>query len=330
MRSPEFWTGRSPAARIAATALSPLGYLYGATVAIKGAQANPYRSSAKVICVGNLTTGGTGKTPVVRAIAERLIAKGLRVFLLSRGYGGRLTGPVLVDPTQHSAAEVGDEPLMLAATAPAIVARHRAEGARLAENHQADVILMDDGHQNFSLAKDLSLVVIDSAEGFGNGRVLPAGPLREPVKQGLARADGVILMGPHNFSLPHFGSSVLRARIVPQHEGQFAGLRVVAFAGIGQPQKFFATLNAAGAEVIEAFPFADHHRYREHEIHAMRDKALLANATLVTTEKDYVRLPTALRNDINLLRVSAMFDDLAELTRLLDSIVQAPAVPALS
>jgi tetraacyldisaccharide 4'-kinase len=330
MRSPEFWAGRSPAARIAAAALSPLGYLYGAMVAIKAARASPYRSPAKVICVGNLTTGGTGKTPVVRAIAERLIGRGLRVFVLSRGYGGLLTGPVLVNPTEHSAADVGDEPIMLAATAPVIVARQRAEGAKLGESHQADVILMDDGHQNFSLAKDISLVVIDSAEGLGNGRALPAGPLREPVKQGLARADGVVLMGPHNFSLPRFSGPVLRARLVPQNQGQFAGQRVVAFAGIGQPEKFFATLKTAGAQMIAAFPFADHHRYRENEIHALRDKARTANAILVTTEKDYVRLSPPLRSEINFLTISAMFDDVPELTRLLDSVVPEPAIPAPS
>ena len=313
-----------------AAALSPLGYLYGTTVALKAARASPYRSSAKVICVGNLTAGGAGKTPVVRAITEQLIARGLRVFVLSRGYGGRLTGPVLVNPTEHSAADVGDEAIMLAATAAVVVARRRAEGAKLAESHRADVILMDDGHQNFSVAKDLSLVVIDSAEGFGNGRMLPAGPLREPIKQGLARADAVVLIGGHNFVLPHVGGPVLRARLVPPNEGQFAGLRVVAFAGIGQPRKFFSTLKAVGAQVIEAFPFADHHRYREHEIHAMHDRARAANATLVTTEKDYVRLSPALRSDINLLPVSAMFDDLAELTRLLDSVVPEPTVPASS
>jgi tetraacyldisaccharide 4'-kinase len=219
---------------------------------------------------------------------------------------------------------------MLAGIAPVIVARQRAEGAKLAENRQAEVILMDDGHQNFSVAKDLSLVVVDSAEGFGNGRVLPAGPLREPAKQGLARADGVILMGHRTLALPHFSRPVLRARLVPQHEGQFAGLRVVAFAGIGQPQKFFATLSTAGARVIEVFPFADHHEYREREIGAMHDKARSANATLVTTEKDYVRLSPALRSDIAFLPVSAMFEDIPELSRLLDPVVPEPVVPALS
>jgi len=330
MRAPEFWEGRSSAARMAAAALAPLGWLYGATVAYAAARARPYRPSARVICVGNLTAGGTGKTPIVRAIAEQLVTKGLRVFILSRGYSGRLAGPLLVSLTEHSATDVGDEPIMLAATAPVIFARDRAAGAKLAETHRADVILMDDGHQNFSVAKDLSLVVVDSAEGFGNGHMLPAGPLREPVKQGLARADGLILMGHHSLALPHFSGPVLRTRLAPQWEAQFAGMRVVAFAGIGKPSKLFATLKAAGAEVLQALPFPDHHQYREREIRTLHDKARAANATLVTTEKDYMRLAPGLRSDVSFLPVRAMFDDATELARLLDSVVQMPAVPTLS
>jgi tetraacyldisaccharide 4'-kinase len=313
MRTPDFWRGHDHTARLARAALSPLAWAYGASVAWKAAHAKPYRSRAKVICVGNLTAGGTGKTPIAIAIADLLRARGCHPFILTRGYGGRERGPLLVDAARHTAATVGDEALMMANANPVIVSRNRAAGARLAEKQGADVIVMDDGHQNFSLAKDLSLVVVDAATGFGNGRVLPAGPLREPAAQGLARADAVIVVGD--------ARPVLSARIVPEDTLGLAGQPVVAFAGIGRPEKFFESLRALGANLAKTRSFPDHHPYSAAEIASLKASALAAAALLVTTEKDYARLTPAERDGISTLPVRAAFDDEAAITTLLDTAV---------
>jgi tetraacyldisaccharide 4'-kinase len=319
MRAPEFWSGHDNMARLAIAVLSPIGHLYGATVAYKAAHAKPYRSSAKVICVGNLTAGGTGKTPLAIAIARIMIERGRRTFILTRGYGGRMRGPTLIDPQGDLASETGDEALVLAAAAPTILARDRAAGAKLAEAEGADIIVMDDGHQNFSLHKDLSLVVVDSDEGFGNGRMLPAGPLREPVPQGLERADAVVLVQ-HEMPLPDFAKPVLHALFVPVDVLGLAGKRAIAFAGIGRPEKFFRTLSAIGAVPVETCGFPDHHVYSASELAFLRAKARGADAMLVTTEKDYVRIAPGHREDIHYLPVRAAFTDPAALNSLLDRV----------
>src|SRR5215467_2330961 len=195
MRPPDFWNQTDLLSRLSVAVLAPAGQLYGASVAWRARFASPLRTKAKVVCVGNLTAGGTGKTPVAITIATELRASGFNVWCLSRGYGGRLRGPVVVDIAHHSASETGDEPLLLARAAPTVVSRDRRAGALLAQQRGAEIIVMDDGHQNFDLAKDLSLVVVDARTPFGNGRMLPAGPLREPVEQGLGRADAVVLVG---------------------------------------------------------------------------------------------------------------------------------------
>jgi tetraacyldisaccharide 4'-kinase len=315
MRPPEFWSRDSLSARLTARALAPIGYLYGASVAWKFRRQEPYRSRAKVVCVGNLTAGGSGKTPIAIAVAQLLQAKGLAVVFLSRGYGRHSSGVLRVDAQNHNALAVGDEPLLLTRIAPTVVAGDRAEGARLAERCGAEVIVMDDGHQNFSLTKDLSLVVVDGDTGFGNGGVIPAGPLREPVQQGLERTDAVIVSGVGMPSLSGFTGPLLRARIVPDR--RLDGQRVIAFAGIGHPNKFFAALSAQGAELLEARTFADHHQYSTGEIAALRDRARGLGARLITTEKDYVRLSAADRSDINVLPVHAVFDDQPALEQLL-------------
>ncbi|HTT96453.1 MAG TPA: tetraacyldisaccharide 4'-kinase [Rhizomicrobium sp.] len=298
--------------------LAPLGWLYGASVAWKAAHATPYRPTAAVICVGNLSVGGTGKTPVSIEIARLLIERGRKPFFLSRGYGGKLRGPLEVT-ADHYAAEVGDEPLLLAHTAPVIVSRDRRAGAILAVEHGADTIVMDDGHQNFTLAKDLSLVVIDGEAKFGNGRVVPAGPLREPVAQGLARADAAIVTGDGAPSFGDFSKPILRTHLT-HLEPDIAGRRVVAFAGIGRPDKFFQSLRAQGADLLNTKSYADHHKYTAGEIARLRAKARANNAELVTTEKDYVRLTPLEREGIRALPVRATFDDSAPLHRLLDSL----------
>lgn len=318
MRAPRFWTATDLASRLAAAALTPLGWLYGASVAYKARQAKPHRSKAKVVCVGNLTAGGSGKTPIAIEIARTLMRRGQRVVFLSRGYGGRMRGPSFVDPARDSAADCGDEPLLLANTAPVIVARDRIAGAGRADAEGFDWIVMDDGHQNFALAKDLSIVVVDAETGFGNGRVLPAGPLREPVGQGLSRADGVILVGTGSPALPGYDRPVLRAALVPSSQSDLAGKPVVAFAGIGRPDKFFATLRQLGASTAHAQGFGDHHSYTASELARLKAKARDNNAVLITTEKDYVRLLPPEREGIQPLPVRAQFDDAAALTRLLD------------
>ena len=320
MRAPEFWTSPKPGAAMIATLLSPLGTLYGLSVRAEAALAQPYRTKARVVCVGNLTAGGSGKTPIAITLGTMLAARGYKVFYLTRGYRGRLTGPVEVDPTQHTSVDVGDEPLLLASHAPVIVARNRAEGGRLADSRGADIIVMDDGLQNFQLAKDLSLVVIDAEAGFGNGRLIPAGPLREPVAQGLARADGVILVGNGENVLPTSSAPLMRAHLVPERPESWHGRKVFAFAGIGRPEKFFETLRCLGAEIADTRVFPDHHRYTLAELAMLRKDAEDERARLVTTEKDFVRLNMAERDGILALPVRAAFTNDVSLARLLDRI----------
>jgi tetraacyldisaccharide 4'-kinase len=310
MRAPDFWRHDGPLARL----LAPLGRLYGASVARKAGTAHPARAGVPVICVGNLTAGGSGKTPVAIAIAGALIARGRTPFFLTRGYGGKQKTPLRVPP-DADAARVGDEALLLAGAAPVIVAADRAAGARLAVREGADVIVMDDGHQNFSLAKDLSLVVVDGAAGFGNGRMIPAGPLRESVAQGLARADAVIVMGAGNPDLAGFAGPVLRAHLVTD-AASFAGRPVFAFAGIGRPEKFIESLRGAGVPVAGTRFFPDHHPYSAAEIAALKATGL----PLVTTEKDIVRLAPSARMGIAAVRAAVRFDDTAPLGGLLDRV----------
>jgi tetraacyldisaccharide 4'-kinase len=316
MRAPDFWHRGGAMSAL----LAPLGALHGLSVAWKARHAKPYRAKARVICVGNLTAGGSGKTPVALEIGGQLRAKGKKVFFLSRGYGGSETGPAEVTPGA-GAAQMGDEALLLSQVAPTIVAQDRAQGAALADSHGADVIVMDDGHQNFTLTKDLSLVVVDGENGFGNRRMIPAGPLRESVRQGLKRADAVIVMGYGNPDLEGYQGPVLNARLVPEDDF-LKGKRIFAFAGIGRPEKFVATLKTTGALVMGTQFFDDHHPVRPGELAALRDRA--RGALLVTTEKDFVRLAERDRAGIAALKVRAQFDDPAALDALLNRIDRSP------
>jgi tetraacyldisaccharide 4'-kinase len=239
-------------------------------------------------------------------------------MVLTRGYGGRVSEPSLVDRAVHRIGDVGDEALLLATELPVIVARNRRKGAQLADAHAADVVVMDDGHQNFHLVKDLSLVLVDAATGFGNGGIVPAGPLREFVRHGLARADAVILLGDGTPPLEGYGGPVLRAQIVPVDAASYARRRLVAFAGIGQPHRFFATLRKLDAELIDTIAFGDHHVFSAAEIARLKARAAGADALLVTTEKDYVRLTAAEREGISVLPVQAQFDRPELLQELLD------------
>jgi tetraacyldisaccharide 4'-kinase len=289
------------------------------------ARAKPYRARARVLCVGNLTAGGSGKTPIGIALGLMLAARGKKIAFLTRGYGGKLYGPLQVDAARHSAADVGDEALLLAAKAPTIVARDRAAGAKLADSLKTDIIVMDDGFQNFQLAKDVSLIVIDAEFGLGNRRLIPAGPLREGPEDGFARADALVLMGDGQPSLPPFAGSVFRARMLPSASAALAGRAVFAFAGIGRPEKFFQTLRRIGARVLGTRTLPDHHRYTSIELAALRVLAESFAALLVTTEKDFVRIAEPDRRAILPVPVHAVFEEDPDLSALLDRLVAARA-----
>jgi tetraacyldisaccharide 4'-kinase len=292
MRAPAFWwqPGRG-------LLLSPLAAVYG-TVAWWRMRSRGHDAGVPVICLGNLTVGGGGKTPTALAVGRLLLAAHTRPFFLSRGYGGRLSGPTLVNPTDHNATDVGDEPLLLARLASTIVARDRVAGAQAARSRGANVIVMDDGFQNPSLKKDLAIIVVDGQRGIGNRRIIPAGPLRAPLRSQLKRAHALVVVGP-----PDGASSVIKAtqrrrlplfhaRLEPDRSTLAAlnGRKVLAFAGIADPEKFFDTLTAAGIVIAERRSFADHHAYSGTDARILLAHADDQNLVLITTEKDQARL----------------------------------------
>jgi tetraacyldisaccharide 4'-kinase len=328
MRSPEFWHAPpGPMAGLVTGLLAPLGTAWEVAGRLRRAVARPYRAPVAVICVGNLVAGGSGKTPVVLSLAGVSAAMGVAVHIVTRGYGGRLAGSVRVDPTRHDAAAVGDEALLIAARAPCWVARDRAAGVRAAVAAGAEAIVLDDGLQNPWVEKDLALVVIDADYGFGNRRVIPAGPLRESVAGGLARADAVVLLGDGAApaELREAGRPIFRASLEPVRGETLAGARLIAFAGIGRPEKFVASLRRVGAVVIAAHPFPDHHRFSEAEIAGLRREAERVGARLVTTAKDWVRLSAPMRDGILVLEVEIKWRDRAAVTHVLCQLLrQAP------
>jgi tetraacyldisaccharide 4'-kinase len=294
MREPGFWHRPSSSLSLL---LKPLGAIYG-LIAGWRLQREGFDAGIPVLCVGNYHVGGAGKTPAVLALTKLLRDLGETPVVLSRGYGGRLRGPIKVDPERHAATDVGDEPLMLARTVPVVVARDRIAGVALARSQGASAILMDDGFQNPAIAKDAALIVIDSHRGLGNGRVFPAGPLRAPLPPQLARTDALIVVGNGTAAKPVVAAIAARAKpVLSAHLradnaslALLGGKRVLAFAGIGDPSRFFRTLRANGIEVVREHAFADHHPFSQVEIETLIAEAKREALTLVTTEKDLARL----------------------------------------
>lgn len=334
MREPRFWwrpgsTGGS--------LLAPLGAVYGAVAGRRLRRAGA-RVGVPVVCIGNPTVGGAGKTPTAIAVARMLQVQGERPVFLSRGYGGTLAGPVQVDPGGHPAAEVGDEPILLARSAATTVAHDRVAGAAAAVAAGGSIIVMDDGFQNPSLAKDFSVLVLDARRGVGNGRVIPAGPLRAPLGVQLARAQALILVGGEptddiRREARVHGIPVFAARLVPEPEfvANLGRGRVLAFAGIGDPEKFFSTLRETSATVVATRSFDDHYRYSAADAQSLIEQANRSGSLLVTTEKDLARMQgdaaVAPLATVSLaLPVTLQFDDATGFgTLLLERIAQARA-----
>jgi tetraacyldisaccharide 4'-kinase len=320
MHSPEFWRRRG----LLSDLLVPASLLYDAAARQRAARATPVRLPVPVLCVGNIVVGGAGKTPLVLALAELLRQRGTRPHIVTRGYGGDLAGPIRVDPGRHHADAVGDEALLLAAQAPTWVARDRAAGARMAIAAGAEMLLLDDGMQNHSLVKDATLLAIDGAYGFGNGRTLPAGPLREQITRGTEKASLAVLIGDNRTGVTaQLGSlPIAKARLVPSVGSiDWRGRKLFAFAGIGRPEKFFETLLSLGADLVGRAEFADHHRYRARELAGLMRQATARGALPITTVKDWVRLPDSYKAQIEALPVRLVWngpEDAALIDAVLD------------
>jgi tetraacyldisaccharide 4'-kinase len=318
MQSPDFW--RRGASSFWPTLLAPAALLYRLGFLVRAGRARPQQSNIPVICIGAATLGGAGKTPLTSALARRLRQQGRKVHIVTRGYGGSERGPLLVDPGRHAASDVGDEALLLLQAAPTWVARNRAAGVQAAAEAGADLVLLDDGLQNPTIAKTCSFLAVDGATGFGNGRLLPAGPLREPVAAAAARCQAAVIIGKDEAgiaarlprSLPR-----LSARIDPVGADALKARRWFAFCGLGTPGKFRRTLEEIGLDLAGWREFPDHHRYSDRELARLRAEASRLNAGLLTTRKDWVRLRPVDRSGITPLDIVLRFEEEAKLDRLL-------------
>lgn len=320
MRPPKFWHRPSLTGNI----LSPLSLVWRAGTCLRSSFAGkPWIAPIPVLCVGNLTAGGAGKTPLAIDLTRALLAIGHNPHLLSRGYGGTNSGPVMVDPNGDSASETGDEPLLLAEVAPTWVSQNRIAGAKMAIENGATIIVMDDGFQNTNLAKNLSILTFDGGYGFGNGHVIPAGPLRETIASGLTRCDAAVLIGEDRYGVSQIiekSCPLFRARVVAIPNPEVAGKKVFAFAGIARPAKFYATLQELGCDIIGTQDFPDHHKFDPDEIKKICDHATQLGAIPVTTEKDYVRLPEEAQPLIKTIRIALEWEEENAHERLLDRV----------
>jgi len=303
MKTPQFWNKKGIISKV----LLPLSFIYGAITQWRLKFSKPYHSSAKVICIGNITAGGVGKTPVALAMAEKYIKAGKKVFFVTRGYKGKLKN-ILVDLDKHTPQETGDEARLLAAVAPTIIAPERDKGAKLAESLGAEVIIMDDGFQNPKLYKDESWLIFDGATGVGNGYIIPAGPLRETLKNGEKRADYILIMGEDKTGLAAKCTlPVYYGKIEPE-PFELKNRKVLAFAGIGHPEKFYDTLKSLGYDVVISHNFSDHYAYKNGDVEALYKEAKDKGLALVTTEKDYVKLTKEDKKKVSVLKIRAVWD----------------------
>lgn len=331
MRTPRFWYDQKLS--VLSLLLTPVSWIYGLIHTILLGSAKPWQSPIPVLCVGNLTVGGHGKTPTALSICHILKSYNKSVHFISRGYKGSLNGPILVNLTSHSAVEVGDEPLLLSEVAPTWVSANREAGIRLAHKMGAEIIIMDDGFQNQSIKKDLSIVVIDGEVGFGNGNLIPAGPLREEINVGLSRASAVVIIGEDRKNLKSTISKISTQnlkkplKILTAHlksdidSTSFHKEKVLAFTGIGRPEKFFNTLIKLGYDIVVKKSFSDHHHYTEKELANLQKMAKIKNARLITTSKDYVRLTISQQQGISVLPVKLDWENKVVLDSLLRSII---------
>lgn len=313
MFTPRHWKTKN----LLSCILYPLGCLYGLATACRIKFVKPQKVAAKVICIGNLTAGGTGKTPVAISIARLLQTKNRRPFFVTRGYGGILQD-IIVEPQNHNARQVGDEPLLLARQAPVVVNHQRYLGAKKAVANGADIIIMDDGFQNPLLYKDISLLVIDGTFGLGNEFCIPAGPLREYVSLGIKRSQAIIIIGEDRFNLRQRFSHlpVFQGVITPLTPSESSS-NIIAFAGIGRPEKFYQSLQDCGLNVIKTIDFPDHHFYQEEELRQIITTAEQNKAVVYTTSKDFVKIPSHLQPNFKVLEISIKWDDAEALTKFL-------------
>ena len=313
MKTPKYWQSNSFISKI----LAPFGWVYGALTQARLKIIKPKKVEIPVICVGNITAGGTGKTPVSISIAKLLGIEMYHPYFVTRGYGGQLQN-VIVNNKKHTASEVGDEPLLLSQQAPVVVNANRYAGAELAIKNGADVIVMDDGFQNPTLHKNLSFLVFDGTYGIGNGKIIPAGPLRETFCNGVKRADALVILGKDKHNLAEkSGLPVFYAHTEAVQTSNIENPNVVAFAGIGHPQKFYHTLCQQGFNVVETIDFPDHHFYTREELEKILEKAKALKAEVYTTSKDYVKIPHLLQKEIKVLEIAIVWDNPEQLTEFI-------------
>lgn len=313
MKTPSYWKNDCFVSKV----LSPLGCLYTFATRLNIRKSKPKSVNKPVICIGNLTAGGTGKTPVALSIAELLQEQGRTPFFVSRGYGGKLKN-IVVDNKSHSAQDVGDEPLLLSEQAPVVVNPDRYQGALTAIKNGAEIIVMDDGYQNPGLKKDLSFLVFDGEFGCGNQQGIPAGPMRETLQDGLKRAQAVIIIGDdkHNLKEQVGSLPVFFGKISPKIPAE-TNKKIIAFAGIGRPQKLYNSLQEVGFTVSESYDFPDHHQYTVKELKQLIDRAETLGIEIYTTTKDFVKIPAELRQKFNVLKIEIQWDDKNALTNFL-------------